>query len=69
MELPQFGSYLSSCHFLSIFYLYFYKKIIVLHVGEGSNLDPSPIHLAWKERLVKSSQKNLVETKMENKIN
>jgi hypothetical protein len=41
----------------------------VLHVGEGSNLDPSPIHLAWKERLVKSSQKNLVETKMENKIN
>jgi hypothetical protein len=38
-------------------------------VGEGSNLDPSSIHLAWKERLVKSSQKNLVESKMENKIN
>jgi len=41
----------------------------VLHVGERSNLDPSPIHLACKEKLVKSSQKNLVETKMENEIN
>jgi len=49
--------------FFLFIYLYFYKKIVVLHVGEGSNLDPSPIHLAWKERLLKSSQKNLVKQK------
>jgi len=55
--------------FFQFIYLYFYKKIVVLHVGERSNLDPFPIHLAWKERLVKSFQKNIVETKMENKIN
>jgi hypothetical protein len=35
----------------------------------GKDLDHSPIHLASKERLIKSSQKNLVETKIENKIN
>jgi len=32
--------------FFQFIYLYFYRKIVVLHVGEGSNLDPSPIHLA-----------------------
>jgi hypothetical protein len=26
--------------------IYYLNKIAVLHVGEGSNLDPSPIHLA-----------------------
>jgi hypothetical protein len=49
--------------FFQFIYLYFYKKIIVLHMGEGSNLDPSPIHFAWIERLVKSSQKNLLKQK------
>jgi len=77
------GSYSPSCQwnfhnlevtyqaviFFQFIYIYIYKKIVVLHVGEGSNLDLFPIHLAWKERLIKNSQKNLVETKMENKIN
>jgi hypothetical protein len=66
------GSYSPSCqwnfHNLEVTYqaVIFFQFFTYIFIKKNC---ASPIHLAWKERLVKSSQKNLVETKMENKIN